>query len=349
MLEDNEISGLERLNRLHKEGALSDDEFTQQKARLLNGSQPPLPFYKRPGVVTALALLVLAAPVTWVVSGGDALPSLSQPSAQPSSASSAVVERFTGGQYISVTPGLSAEMRISQEGSAWTIDITGARTDGGPAPDCTVRAVGTKKGNQIVAALVPFETPDASMSADELGPEKRETTITINGNSLKVEGPYVGDLCGRENSLDGFYEPAPVKGQEAPQAPVTLAATPAPPTASAAIPSAPGQYTAFAAVYIASGEMFRAGVQKTLDSATECDSYLSELIAVQQRSSSSGVRVINNSVVTPRDNYSMYAWYACFPTVDRVEFKAAGYANGIRMNPARAEQMQRFPELPNSP
>ena len=304
-----------------------------------------VPVYRRPWAVAAITcLLTIGGGAAYLrINGTDA------PLRDEANPTTLAQVAFSGGSYVSVTTGLSADMRISQEGSTWTIDITGARTDGGPAPDCTVRAVGTKNGNQIVATLVPFETPDASMSADELGPEKREMTISINGKSLKVEGPYVGDLCGRENSLDGLYEPAPVKKSEMPQSLPTAAATPAPPTTSAAIPSAPGQYTAFAAVYIANGEMFRAGVQKTLDSAAECDSYLSELIAVQQRSSSSGVRVINNSVVTPRDNYSMYAWYACFPNVDRVEFKAAGYANGIRMSPERAQQMPRFPDLPNSP
>jgi hypothetical protein len=34
---------LERLNKLHKDGALSDDEFAQAKRKLLNQSEEPQP------------------------------------------------------------------------------------------------------------------------------------------------------------------------------------------------------------------------------------------------------------------------------------------------------------------
>jgi hypothetical protein len=59
-----ELDRLERLNRLRESGALNQDEFEQQKARILEGR--PSPGLRLSGLWVAVAVLALCAVVALV-------------------------------------------------------------------------------------------------------------------------------------------------------------------------------------------------------------------------------------------------------------------------------------------
>ena len=70
MSDDNQLSALERLTKLRESGALTEEEFTAQKAAILSGAAAPtthVPFYRKLWVVVTLTCLILTFWVSLII------------------------------------------------------------------------------------------------------------------------------------------------------------------------------------------------------------------------------------------------------------------------------------------
>lgn len=66
MTDDSQISALERLTKLRDSGALSEEEFASEKAKLLTGAPNP-PFFRRLWFVVLLTCLLLTFPISLLI------------------------------------------------------------------------------------------------------------------------------------------------------------------------------------------------------------------------------------------------------------------------------------------
>ena len=154
---------------------------------------------------TTLALTLLLAACSEAPVGASP-PFAKTPAAPALDTSAAASEASPAGDYaMSGARVGTLELREADDGE-WTIRLQGggAPADGaGIAADCEVHARGSRLGDRIDAAVVPFDSALMSVTAADLERQPARMRVVLEADAAVVETDFA--LCAMHADLDGRY------------------------------------------------------------------------------------------------------------------------------------------------